>query len=30
MKQNNICVFGNEEKLNEDKNLFKNTIRPIE
>ncbi|MDR2706069.1 MAG: insulinase family protein [Planctomycetaceae bacterium] len=30
MKQNNICVFGNEEKLKEDKNLFKNTIRPIE
>jgi Zn-dependent M16 (insulinase) family peptidase len=30
MKQNNICVFGNEEKLNEDKNLFKKTIRPIE
>jgi Zn-dependent M16 (insulinase) family peptidase len=30
MKQNNICVFGNEEKLKEDKNLFKTTIRPIE
>ncbi|MDR1962623.1 MAG: insulinase family protein [Planctomycetaceae bacterium] len=30
LKQNNICVFGNEEKLKEDQNLFKNTIRPIE
>ncbi|MDR0338267.1 MAG: insulinase family protein [Planctomycetaceae bacterium] len=30
MKQNNICVFGNEEKLKEENNLFKNTIRPIE
>ncbi|MDR3110243.1 MAG: insulinase family protein [Planctomycetaceae bacterium] len=30
MKQNNICVFGNEEKLKEDKDLFKTTLRPIE
>jgi Zn-dependent M16 (insulinase) family peptidase len=30
MKQNNICVFGNEEKLKEDATLFKTTIRPIE
>jgi Zn-dependent M16 (insulinase) family peptidase len=30
MKQNNICVFGNEEKLKEHKHLFKSTIRPIE
>ncbi|MDR3233398.1 MAG: insulinase family protein [Planctomycetaceae bacterium] len=30
MKQNNICVFGNEEKLKEDSSLFKTTIRPIE
>jgi Zn-dependent M16 (insulinase) family peptidase len=30
MKQNNICVFGSETKLAEDKNLFKTTIRPIE
>ncbi len=30
MKQNNICVFGNEQKLDADKELFKNTIRPIE
>ncbi|MDR1485617.1 MAG: insulinase family protein [Planctomycetaceae bacterium] len=30
MKQNNICVFGNEEKLKEDNSLFKNIIRPID
>jgi hypothetical protein len=30
MKQNNICVFGSEAKLTEDKDLFKTTIRPIE
>jgi Zn-dependent M16 (insulinase) family peptidase len=30
MNQNNICVFGNEAKLAEDKDLFKATIRPIE
>ncbi|MDR2169868.1 MAG: insulinase family protein [Planctomycetaceae bacterium] len=30
MKQNNICVFGNEEKLKEDNSLFKNHIRPID
>jgi Zn-dependent M16 (insulinase) family peptidase len=30
MKQNNICVFGNEEKLKEDNTLFKNSIRPID
>jgi Zn-dependent M16 (insulinase) family peptidase len=30
MKQNNICVFGNEEKLKEDNSLFKNNIRPID
>jgi Zn-dependent M16 (insulinase) family peptidase len=29
IKQNNICVFGNEEKLEKNKNLFKNSIRPI-
>ncbi|MCL2303916.1 MAG: insulinase family protein [Planctomycetaceae bacterium] len=27
MKQNNICVFGNENKINESKPLFKNVIR---
>ncbi|MDR2641395.1 MAG: insulinase family protein [Planctomycetaceae bacterium] len=30
MKQNNICVFGNEEKIKEDNSLFKNNIRPID
>ncbi len=30
MKQNNICVFGNEQKLDADKSLFKTTIRAIE
>ena len=30
MKQNNICVFGNETKIAEDADLFKTTIRPIE
>jgi Zn-dependent M16 (insulinase) family peptidase len=30
MKQNNICVVGNETKLTEEKALFKTTIRPIE
>lgn len=30
MKQNNICVFGSEAKLTEDKALFKTTVRPIE
>jgi Zn-dependent M16 (insulinase) family peptidase len=30
MERNNICVFGNETKLEEDKDLFKTTIRPIE
>ena len=30
MAQNNICVFGNETKLAEEKDLFKTTIRPIE
>ena len=30
MAQNNICVFGNEAKIEEDKELFKTTIRPIE
>ncbi len=27
MKQDNICVFGNEGKINESKSLFKNVIR---
>jgi len=27
MKQNNICVFGNENKINENRTLFKNVIR---
>jgi Zn-dependent M16 (insulinase) family peptidase len=27
MKQNNICVFGNENKINESRELFKNVIR---
>jgi len=27
MKQDNICVFGNENKINESKSLFKNVIR---
>ena len=30
MKQNNICVFGNEQKLDAEKELFKTTIRAIE
>ncbi|MDR0391383.1 MAG: insulinase family protein [Planctomycetaceae bacterium] len=30
MKQNNICVFGNEEKIKKNNSLFKNSIRPIE
>ncbi|MDR1052794.1 MAG: insulinase family protein [Planctomycetaceae bacterium] len=30
IKQNNLCVFGNEEKLKEENNLFKNSIRPID
>ncbi|MDR1924361.1 MAG: insulinase family protein [Planctomycetaceae bacterium] len=30
MKQNNICVFGNEQKLQEEISLFKNTLRPID
>ncbi|MGL4593963.1 MAG: insulinase family protein [Thermoguttaceae bacterium] len=29
-EQNNICVFGNEQKLESDKDLFKTSIRPIE
>jgi Zn-dependent M16 (insulinase) family peptidase len=30
MKQNNICVFGSEEKLKENATLFKTTVRAIE
>jgi Zn-dependent M16 (insulinase) family peptidase len=30
MKQNNICVFGSEAKIAEDKDLFKTTIRLVE
>ncbi|MDR0871198.1 MAG: insulinase family protein [Planctomycetaceae bacterium] len=30
LKQGNICVFGNEQKIEADKALFKTTIRPIE
>ncbi|MCL2743865.1 MAG: insulinase family protein [Planctomycetaceae bacterium] len=30
MKQNNICVFGNVKVLDENKEMFKKTIRPIE
>jgi len=30
MKQNNICVFGSETKLTEEKDLFKTIIRPVE
>ncbi|GHT39152.1 hypothetical protein FACS189427_13350 [Planctomycetales bacterium] len=30
MNQNNICVFGNVKTLEENKELFKKTVRPIE